>query len=266
MKTMGWLPDLPDWRDYDAEPLLDDIDEYEDRATAGEPTEFDGRKYCSPIENQGRLGSCVAQAIVGLAEYNERRRFGRHVNGSRLFVYKLARDLDGIKGDSGAHIRTGMKALRLFGCPPERYWPYNVEEFDVEPTAMVYAYGQNLQGIGYHRIDQSGRSRAHCLALIKQLVVRWYPVVLGFSVYKSNAEGEFPMPEPGDRRRGGHAVMVCGFDDDRTITRTTGALLIRNSWGTRWGANGYGWLPYDYVLRYLSRDYWVLTSKESFMR
>lgn len=255
----GWLPELPDARDWDAMSITDTLGVNQRLASDF----IDIREYCSPIENQGRLGSCVAQAVAGLAEYMERVYYKRHVDVSRLFLYKIARQLDGLHGDTGSRIRTAMKGLKLFGAPPERYWPYDISKFDDDPNAFSFAYGQSLQAISYYRIDQGDRSRADILSLTKRFIASGWPVAFGFSVYTYNSQtGEFPYPEPGQQPRGGHAIMAVGYDDARVITKTTGALLIRNSWGTGWGDKGYGWLPYDYVLNRLSADFWIMTRKE----
>ncbi len=43
---------------------------------------------------------------------------------------------------------------------------------------------------------------------------------------------------PSNHKRGGHCVIVVGYDDVK------GAWLVRNSWGASWGTKGYGWFGY----------------------
>jgi C1A family cysteine protease len=95
--------------------------------------------------------------------------------------------------------------------------------------------------------------------------------MFGFTVYDSISQaartGKIPFPSITDRRAGGHAVAAVGHDDAMEIrhangSSTKGALIIRNSWGIRWGDRGYGYLPYDYVLKRLAVDWWVLVKAE----
>ena len=65
---------------------------------AGLITQVNLRSHCSPVENQQSIGSCTAHAGVGMVEYYERRAFGRHIDASRLFLYKVTRNLLGWTG------------------------------------------------------------------------------------------------------------------------------------------------------------------------
>ena len=103
--------------------------------------------YCSPVEDQGSLGSCTANAVVGIVEYFERRAYGKYIDASRLFLYKATRDLLHWTGDTGAYLRSTIGALALFGVPPEEYWPYKITNFDTEPTAFCYAFANDFRAI-----------------------------------------------------------------------------------------------------------------------
>jgi len=158
---LGWLPDYPDFRDYTAEhktvqPLLKQM-KVGKAVKASLPASVDLRAWCPPIEDQGSLGSCTANAGVGMMEYFERRAFGKHIDASRLFLYKVTRNLLHWTGDTGAFLRSTMGALVLFGVPPEEYWPYKIADFDKEPTAFCYAFGQAYHAIDYYRLDPPGQ-------------------------------------------------------------------------------------------------------------
>jgi len=273
---LGWLRDLPDFRDYTSEavqvlPQLEAIGVAQPEALSV-PMQVDLRAYCSPVENQGALGSCTANAVVGLVEYFERRAHGKYIDASRLFLYKATRDLLRWTGDTGAYLRSTMGALALFGVPPEEYWPYDVSTFDNEPTAFCYAFANDFRAISYFRLDPAGTSPATLLTKIKANLSTGLPSVFGFTVYNSIAQaaatGRIPFPTGGEKVAGGHAVLAIGYDDNLKITNTNtgastkGALIIRNSWGAGWGDNGYGALPYDYVTKGLAVDFWSLTKQE----
>ncbi len=273
----GWLPPLPDLRDYTAEhPAIKDM--AKKLGLTGKklslPATVDLRQWCSPIENQLNLGSCTAHAGMGIVEYFERRAHGSYIDGSRLFLYKTTRNLMQVTGDTGAWLRNVMGALRLCGVPAEKYWPYNVPDFDKEPPSFVYAVADNYEALVYfcHDPQHANVPTATVLSTVKLFLTAGIPSMFGFwgfpSFNNTNVKGGIPYPCPGESVQWGHAIVVVGYDDSKKIRNTKcnketkGALLIRNSWGTSWGDNGYGWLPYDYVLNRLAMDFWSLLSME----
>jgi C1A family cysteine protease len=282
-RGLGWLPDLPDNRDFspaegkrDVPEVTEKVPELLGKLGAAEPTEdvppsVDLSARFSPIEDQGSLGSCTANAGVALLEYYELQAFGKHLDASRLFLYKTTRNLMGATGDTGAFLRTTMHALAVFGVPPAEYMPYDIDRFDEEPTAFAYSYAQAYKALQFYRLDPGGTDRGTLLQQIKTNLASKLPVMFGFSVFSSYQDGaeagEIPFPSAKDRQVGGHAVVAAGYDDARKITApggasTSGAILIRNSWGTTWGRNGYGWLPYAYVTEGLAVDWWSLIQSD----
>ena len=263
----GWQRDLPDFRDYSHESEKIAKIMHGSKALkvpkAGLAKSVDLTKFCPPIEDQETIGSCTANAGVGLLEYYEKRAFGRHLDASRLFLYKATRNLLHWTGDTGAYLRTTMKAMVLFGAPPEEYWPYDVSQYDVEPGPFCFAFGQSYQAIKYYRLDPPGTPRAKLLRRVKAWLAAGYPSMFGFTVYNfGNAKGEIAFPGPSDRPVGGHAVVAIGYADARKIGKDKGALKIRASWGTGWGEKGYGWLPYKYVEAGLAVDWWTLVKSD----
>ena len=67
--------------------------------------------------------------------------------------------------------------------------------------------------------------------------------------------GVVPMPAASEQVLGGHAVVAVGYDDSQQ------RFIVRNSWGTTWGQQGYFTMPYAYLTQLhpaLSSDYWTI--------
>jgi C1A family cysteine protease len=264
---LGWIPDLPDARDYDYRhpEVLRLLQKLKPACCTQLPTAVDLRADCDvqyilPPEDQGQLNASPAFAVLALAEYFERRAAGRAFNGSKLFLYRVTCNRLRHTGASGVDLRTTMKMLATFGVPPEEHWPYDPDRFDQEPNAFLYGLAKAFPKVYYLRLDQPARNGSQTLVTIKSFLAAGFPVAFGFSVPTAlTSDPGVPYRKGFNGVRGGQAVVAVGYQDDGSLPGRQ-AILFRNSWGRTWGDAGYGWLPYAYIRDYMARDFWTLVS------
>ena len=254
----GWVPDLPDARDHMyAAPRA---------AVANLPASVDLKAGLPDCYDQGQIGSCTANAIAGAFEFSLRKQSLADFMPSRLFIYYNERAMEGNVGtDSGAQIRDGMKSVAKQGVCPETEWPYEAIPADAnghfpagsreatKPSDACYTDALKNRVTTYQRVTT--HAWTSCAAAWPPAI----PFVFGFTVYESFESqqvaetGEAPMPGPSEQVLGGHAVLAVGYDD------ASQRFLVRNSWGTGWGQNGYFTMPYAYLTeRSLSSDFWTI--------
>jgi len=245
VKRYGWMPDLPDQRDLTyavAANLVQNI-----------PDAVDLRPQCPPVYDQGQLGSCTGNSIAGALEFERIKQKLNVFVPSRLFIYYNERVIEGtVTSDSGAQIRDGIKTVATQGDCPETEWPYDISQFAVKPPQSCYADAVKYKAVQYQSVTQNLADMQGCLA-------SGYPFVFGFTVYASFESaavartGNVPMPKSGENVVGGHAVLAVGYDNQKRV------FVVRNSWGNGWGAQGYFYMPYAYLLDdNLSDDLWTI--------
>jgi len=215
MKThsFGYKPDLMDQRDH----------VYSFPRIATLPQTVNLSSGFPPAYDQGAIGSCVAQSICALYEYQRKKQGHVFMSPSRLFAYYNARLLDGSEAyDAGATIRNGIKAVADYGVPAENVWPYVQNRFAVKPHRVAYSVALRNQALSYKRIMPDLNSMLYSLA-------QGVPFAFGFAVYASletpevQRTGRVPMPKEDESVIGGHAVVACGYN------QRTRMFLVRNS-------------------------------------
>jgi C1A family cysteine protease len=212
--------------------------------------EIDLRPWDSPVEDQGPLGSCVANAVTNAWELQQRKEDISQFNElSRLYVYYHARHLEKtIELDYGVqYIKSALQGGERYGICTEQIWPYQIEDYNKQPSPESYADACARKIVAYTRVETIDH-------MLENLTAH-KPVVIGMTIYKSfmnlaKDNATVPMPDSTEQIEGGHAVLVVGYSlPNRTF-------LIKNSFGTAWGAAGYAHLPFEYVEKY-AFDRWV---------
>ena len=230
------------------------------------PLSVDLSSYCSPVKNQGDFNTCGAFAVLSTMELLENKfNASNPVDLSEYFTYYISRVLvDGESvppPDDGVTFSSVLKSLVNYGTCTENLCKYNTKKINIPPSAQAYLNASSNQIITYARfndifsVDESKLSTT--IDDIKMNLVSGYPLIAGFNCY-SNIIDEMNgvIPLQNDEMIGAHGVSIVGYDDTKKLFK------FKNSWGTRWGDQGYGYLPYEYYLKGDMYDVWSIYQEE----
>ena len=191
----------------------------------------------SPVKDQGGCGSCWAFAAYGAYESAYLMRNSKTVDGSEqdLLNCGVATNGEDAGSCSGGLSEKALQFLTNQGGVSESKVPYvGMNQGCSAQSSRPYdalAWGFVNPNVEIPSVSQLKEALCEYGALAVSMRV----VSGNFSAYTSGVYNE-TVNSPSDG--GGHAVTLIGWDDDKQ------AWLIKNSWGTDWGYDGYGWLKY----------------------
>ena len=213
-------------------------------------------KFPLEVYDQGKIGSCSANALCSIFEYDN-----RNFKGSRLFLYYNERIfINEIYNDRGAYLKDGIECLKLYGLCEEKLWNYSIENLFIKPSYEAYKNAKKNYLIEAFNISKD-------LKVIKYWLLKNEPIAIAIGIFSNfldiqvSKTGIVNLPDfNNDKFLGGHAVVICGFDDNKQ------RFILRNSWGNYWGDNGYFYLPYDYIINdnpnLCGNDFWIITKSK----
>lgn len=208
------------------------------------------------VENQGQIGSCQGQSLTECGEYCYTTATGKVIQLSRMFAYLESQRFDNIRTDSGSTLSGGTRAFKETGICLESTGPY--------PSRYP----------GHSWITQEMRQEAERYKLLSHTTMRAPEEIrdfigsgIGIVQIGIGWNGSMEPDSSGCIRSwsggggGGHAVVFCGYLPDAMVGQRSSAgwwLLLKNSWGTRWGVNGFAYVDPRAVQQMLQHRFTVM--------
>lgn len=218
--------------------------------------DYAGSPYLPPVGEQFE-DSCVGWSVgYYLRSYQEAREkgysFAKNVKAdpkrvfSPTFIYNQINE--GV--DEGSTLQDAGKLLESVGAAKLADFPYIPEDYLTQPNTSVKdsAYPHRIRD--FRILFTKNDSAEYKLRKIKEYLMTEDLPIIGIKIglkWKSpymDANGNSIITRE-HYFRGGHAVVIVGYDDDLRTPDGVGAFKILNSYGEKWGNQGYSYLSYE---------------------
>lgn len=199
--------------------------------------------------DQGKQNSCTAWALAyAVKSFQENREHGWGLDETHLFSPAFIYNQINNGNDLGADLADAMEFLQVHGTAPLAMMAYDENDFRSQPDDQLKSLAKGFRALGYRRIDEKN------VALIKSYLAAGEPVIIVLEMYKNFLKSGMIRAKNVYRERigdslGHHALVAVGYDNAKS------AIKLLNSWGTRWGENGYGWIDEKFFPEVVKRAY-----------
>ena len=197
---------------------------------------FNWRDVMPPVRSQGSCGSCWAFGTLAAFEGSARIFANQSVDLSEQHMVTCGRDEKGRDAGScrlGGWLSSAFDQLVHGGGAHEVDAPYKGRagrcDKDVATPHKALAWGY-----------VSDKGEVPEVAQIKEALCHYGPLAASIYVndsFTAYASGVFD-DDTAEGNESNHVITIVGWNDKK------GAYLIRNSWGTDWGKDGYAWVAY----------------------
>lgn len=213
------------------------------------PEEVDLRDQFLPVRDQGLQNSCTGFATAALMEYWLNKGLGNSMTLSPLFSWYFGKKFHGWQGENkGVWLRYTLKSLYQDGIVDEKSFPYK-SPYLRSPTLNDYYI---IRDVIRFYLKENTEYYTMVPEMVMESLAEEYPVVFGIYINKSfygNTNGIITSDEPLGLS---HAMVAVGYTDD--------CIIARNSWGKKWGAAGYCYIPKKYFIDN-AHDCWAIMEK-----
>jgi Papain family cysteine protease len=212
------------------------------------------------IKNQGARPSCSVFAIVSALEFQSAEingtaeRFSEEylLWATRKTLNRAASTIDTSAtndnqepADEGFALTEVVNALRTYGIPPRDRVPNRFSGATIDsPPPEIVAEARNSRRVSVHIIP--GRDGATLTVNVIHALNSGMPVPVGMSWPLEYNRRTGHLDKQDVHPSGGHAVTIVGYTSKTGRLEDT-VFTFKNSWGTRWGIDGYGTATYEFL-------------------
>jgi len=194
--------------------------------------DINGTDYTTPIKDQSPAPTCETYALCAsletIMQYQMEELYEPDLSETHLYFYA-----GGTYRAGYVNLMDAADYLIEHGVPDEGCYPDPHRAYD-------YPF-ESLEGWENRTVKiQSWGWVEHDEEAIKTALIEYGPLVICHYVWKDYQYylGGVYKHRWG-RLVGGHVVAIIGYDDSEEC------WIVKNSWGTKWGENGYFRMSYD---------------------
>ncbi len=208
---------------------------------------------------QGDRDVCSLFAVTGAADF-EASKHGRPERLSEEFCIWAAHDASGLPGEQ-AMFYMAVHGLNTFGLCEQSLMPYSSKGSSrTRPSAEALKAARELDHCWrvhwVKRWDVKTRLTDQQLTEIKKALANEHPVACGLRWPKTLSGSDITAVPPPNQVEDGHSILFVGYEDNAGAPGG-GTFTFRNSWGAKWGADGYGTMSFAYARTYANDAFWL---------